>query len=131
MSTRSCIALHDPETSILRAIYCHFDGYIDHVGRLLAENYAELHIVRNLIALGDISSLGSSIVSTEAYARDRGEKLEPALVFPDVETLLKVALDEIGVAYVYIVSDFEPKCGVITGTWKYTTRNQRMLFFTL
>ena len=82
MGTRSTIAIQN-EDGTVTGIYCHWDGYLSYNGRILAENYTDEAKVRELIALGDISSLGAEIGTkhdfnvwpgvTNAYARDRGE----------------------------------------------------------
>jgi hypothetical protein len=75
MATRSNIAIENQDGSV-SSIYCHFDGYIDEVGKTLYENYNTREEMEQLIALGDISSLGETIEETVAYHRDRGEKLQ-------------------------------------------------------
>jgi len=74
MSTRSRIAIENQNGSV-KSIYCHFDGYLIGVGRLLKEYYTTQAKVEALIDLGDISALEMTPESTVAYARDRGEDL--------------------------------------------------------
>lgn len=87
MGTRSMIGISDG--SEVKAIYCHWDGYLSHNGRILLEHYQDKDKVEKLIALGDISSLGNEIgekvdfdIQFEdedkqciAYHRDRGDAL--------------------------------------------------------
>lgn len=75
MATRSNIAIENQDGSI-SAIYCHHDGYIDGVGKVLQENYNTREKMEQLIALGDISSLGKTIEETLAYHRDMGDKFQ-------------------------------------------------------
>lgn len=85
MSTRSTIWIKNNEDKY-DGIYCHFDGYLDGVGKTLVENYTTFEEVRALIALGAISYLEKSIECpanhsfdspvdgyTVAYFRDRKE----------------------------------------------------------
>jgi hypothetical protein len=58
---------------IITYIYCHFDGYLSGVGKLLKEYYTTQPKVQALIELGDISALDMTPTSTTAYHRDRGE----------------------------------------------------------
>ena len=74
MSTRSRIAIENQNGSVT-SIYCHFDGYISGVGKLLKEYYTTQAKVEELIELGDISSLDESTEDTIAYHRDRNEDL--------------------------------------------------------
>jgi hypothetical protein len=77
MATRSRIAIENQDGTVT-SIYCHFDGYIDGVGKTLQENYNTREKMEQLIALGDISSLGKTIEETVAYHRDRGEEFHRA-----------------------------------------------------
>lgn len=59
MSTRSRIAIeHDGK---FESIYCHHDGYLEYVGRKLQKHYDDPVKVRELMKLGDISSLGNDL----------------------------------------------------------------------
>jgi hypothetical protein len=99
MGTRSTIAIQNADGSVT-GIYCHWDGYLSHNGRILAENYTTEAAVRALIALGDLSSLGETVgVKTDfsnpadgqcvAYGRDRGEKDVDAKTCADWAALLE------------------------------------------
>lgn len=72
MATRSAIGYMRNDGTV-RAVYCHWDGYLSHVGKILIENY-DLLGVDDLCDLGDISSLGETIEDTKFYKRDRGEE---------------------------------------------------------
>jgi hypothetical protein len=73
MSTRSRIGIENQDGTTT-SIYCHFDGYISGVGKLLKEYYTTQAKVKALIKLGDISSLDMTPSSTTAYHRDRNEE---------------------------------------------------------
>lgn len=60
MSTNCHIAILNDDGSY-DYIYCHWDGYPSHSGKILFEYYRTPEIVRELISLGDISSLGKRI----------------------------------------------------------------------
>lgn len=59
MSTNALIGLQEKDGSI-KTIYCHWDGYLAWVGHILLESYNTEDRVRELLSLGDISSLGES-----------------------------------------------------------------------
>ena len=67
MSTRSTIALEFADGTV-QQVYCHFDGYLSGVGTELASDYMDPFKLRDLIAGGDMSSIG------EPYT-NRGESL--------------------------------------------------------
>ena len=97
MATRGRIGILNDDGTVL-SIYCHWDNYLTGSGRTLLEHYTDESKVRELMKLGDLSSLGPEIgeqhpfdrpafASPEyraheskygnmctAYGRDRGEK---------------------------------------------------------
>jgi hypothetical protein len=72
MSTRSLIAGIQPDKTI-KSIYCHFDGYLDGVGKKLYENYMDPVKVNELLALGDMSSLQPDILQCSPYTGTSAE----------------------------------------------------------
>ena len=94
MSTRSRIAIENQDGTVT-SIYCHFDGYLSGVGKLLKEYYTTQPKVQALIELGDISALDMTPTSTEAYHRDRGENLYKS-TDKDVETFFNGSIEQYG-----------------------------------
>ncbi len=108
MGTRSTIALEFADGTV-QQVYCHWDGYLEHNGKILFENYSNPFILRDLIDLGDLSSLRPTIGTKHAfsqfdlpkeeveafvkltedmctfYGRDRGENGASAKKFKDFE----------------------------------------------
>lgn len=60
MATRSAIAMKYGR-DIIKAVYCHWDGYPEYNGFILEEYYTTPFIVNELINMGPISSLGATI----------------------------------------------------------------------
>jgi hypothetical protein len=60
MGTRSTIALEFADGTIGQ-VYCHWDGYLSNNGEILLASYTDPFKVRELIDLGDLSSLGAEI----------------------------------------------------------------------
>ena len=60
MATRSTIAKLS-KNGIIKAVYCHSDGYLGHVGKVLEEHYKDESKVDELLAHGDISVLNKNI----------------------------------------------------------------------
>lgn len=84
MGTKSSISVQVGD--YVKTIYCHWDGYPSHNGRLLLEHYNSQEMAEALVKLGDLSSLEESIDCPPghtfetpqpgfsiAYGRDRGE----------------------------------------------------------
>jgi hypothetical protein len=105
MATRSTIALEFADGTV-QQVYCHWDGYLSNNGVLLQNYYSDPFKLRDLIDLGDISSLkpevgvahpfgyfGTEISAedyeaqygemTTFYGRDRGEAGTGAKKFAD------------------------------------------------
>jgi regulatory protein YycI of two-component signal transduction system YycFG len=76
MGTRSTIALEFADGTV-EQVYCHSDGYLEHNGQILAKNYMDPFVVRDLIALGGFSSLDKTVEETAVTAyTQRGEDLD-------------------------------------------------------
>jgi hypothetical protein len=67
MATRSTIALEFADGTIGQ-VYCHWDGYLSHNGKILFENYSNPFILRDLIDLGDVSSLRPTIGTKHPFS---------------------------------------------------------------
>ena len=76
MGTRSTIALEYADGTV-EQVYCHWDGYLEHNGQILAKHYMDPFKVRDLIALGGFSSLDTTVEATKSTAyTQRGEDLD-------------------------------------------------------
>jgi hypothetical protein len=89
MATRSAIGVKHGNR--IKAVYCHWDGYVEHVGLCLHTYYQDSIKINKLISMGDVSGIGADIgekhkfgnradylddgCATECtfYSRDRGE----------------------------------------------------------
>jgi len=69
MGTRSMIAIQNPYSKDVRAVYCHWDGYLEHNGSILNKHYSASSKVNNLIALGGLSSLRPEIGEKHTFSR--------------------------------------------------------------
>ncbi len=68
MATRSTIALEYADGTV-QQVYCHWDGYLEHNGKILAEHYSNPFILRDLIDLGDVSSLRPTVGTKHAFSK--------------------------------------------------------------
>lgn len=64
MSTR-CRIGYVREDGKIESIYCHHDGYLEYVGKILRDNYKDTETIKKLMSLGDISSIGRIPESNE------------------------------------------------------------------
>ena len=66
MGTRSRIGVMHGDKC--KSVYCHWDGYLSHNGAILQEHYDSAK-ANNLVALGDISSLGKLIGEAHPFSQ--------------------------------------------------------------
>jgi hypothetical protein len=64
MGTRSRIGVMHGDK--VKSVYCHWDGYLEHNGRMLQEHY-DSSKANHLVALGDLSSLGPNIGEKHSF----------------------------------------------------------------
>lgn len=128
MGTRSFIIVPNPKGDYT-GIYCHWDGYPEHVGRILEQHYTTKAKIRKLINLGDISSLKPEVDPTGphtfdepqgnvtvAYGRDRGEQGYGARTRDTLEHLVTIAAS-MWCEYVYLH---------FNGVWHFNTIEDAM-----
>lgn len=101
MATRSHIGKLLSDGSV-KYIYCHWDGYPEHNGKILKEHYTTEAKVDALLELGGLSILGEEIGEQQdfdnrdthnskwclAYGRDRGEDGVEARIAEDIEDMI-------------------------------------------
>jgi hypothetical protein len=128
MGTRSRIGVMHGDKC--KSVYCHWDGYLSHNGKILQEHY-DSSKANHLVALGDMSSLQAEIGEKHAfskhdvpgietrvhnenwttfYARDRGEKDVDFQVSQSFDEFLEL-VDGTGAEYFYIMRDGIWYCG--------------------
>ena len=128
MGTRSRIGVMHGDK--VKSIYCHWDGYLEHNGRILHESYDSAK-ANQLVALGDMSSLKADIGEKHAfskhdvpgietrvhnenwctfYGRDRGEK-DVGWKVADTFAEFLEQCDNCGAEYYYIMKDGVWYCG--------------------
>ena len=122
MATRSTIALEFADDTV-QQVYCHWDGYLENNGSILFKHYSDAYKLRDLIDLGDVSSLGTDVGikhdfsrldtplpadeyerlyghMTTFYGRDRGEENTGAKPFVNFEDYVENFVHE---EYAYIL----------------------------
>ena len=68
MATRSTIALEFADGTV-QQVYCHWDGYLSNNGQILLKHYSDPFKLRELIDLGDISSLKPTVGTKHAFSK--------------------------------------------------------------
>jgi hypothetical protein len=125
MGTRSRIGVMHGD--VVKSVYCHWDGYLEHNGAILQEHYDSAK-ANNLVALGDLSSLAPELGEKHAfsqfdvpaeeveayktltenwctfYGRDRGESGTEWKVAHSFEEFLAQA-ENCGAEFYYIMRD--------------------------
>lgn len=109
MATRSLIGKLNKDGTV-RVIYCHWDGYPEHNGRILVNHYSKASKVDRLLALGDVSSLAPQIGKKNsfdkpdrrycvAYGRDRNEPDCQSKVYSSFNNVIHL---EDWIEYIYL-----------------------------
>ncbi len=126
MATRSNIGIVNDDGSVT-GIYCHWDGYPEHNGKLLLKYYNTTGIVYELMDLGNLSSLNENLYCDNnnhsfenpadgvcvAYGRDRGETGVESRVFNNISEFEKFAGNSWS-DYQYLFNN---------GKWQYRNHN--------
>ncbi len=126
MSTNSHIAVKQQDGSVLR-VYCHWDGYLEWNGKILALYYNSPELAQLLVTFGDISSLDKHISPsgnthtfnnrepgvTVFYGRDRGEQVRHAVKFNTFEEFKRSI-------------NGEPYTYYFDGSWKHINDNGKV-----
>jgi len=129
MATRSTIAYVD-ENGYIHQVYAHWDGYLSGNGKLLQENYNTYEKVKELVSMGNISSLAENIgiqhdfdtfdpaysYMTTFYGRDRGESCPGPKVYCDFDDYERNYQSE---EYNYLFND---------GVWSVFIENKQEWF---
>jgi hypothetical protein len=115
MATRSAIGMQFGD--IVKAVYCHWDGYPENNGRILIENYTARTKTAHLISLGNLSQLRPMVEPDPEnvhtfehrqkdvcvfYGRDRDEPGNDYQVFDSAEDFR--AEFGSGVEYLYLLT---------------------------
>ena len=111
MSTRSHIGVKNTDGTV-DYIYCHWDGYPEHNGKILVEHYQDMDKVNALMKLGNLSSLDREIGEKHdfnkrvrgwchAYGRDREDYREHIVTSCRNSRVSRLLTDD-NVDYVYI-----------------------------
>jgi hypothetical protein len=129
MGTRSTIAIEFADNSVSQ-IYCHWDGYLENNGQILRDNYTDPFRVRELIDLGDFSSLRETVEETkEGCYSQRGEDCG-ARRYMNVDEYFADCQQE---EYDYILREVEGKavwfvrCYATDGAWVTMTEAQALI----
>lgn len=120
MATRSFIALKHSDNTF-SGVYCHWDGYPEHNGKVLRDEYADRTKIVDLIDGGGISSLKTDsdwdrnpMPAGVLYYADRGEQHDPQH-FESVVDLEDTARD-MGCEYLYVYDENKWTCEDLNNT---------------
>lgn len=110
MATNSLIGIIT-EDNQFNYIYCHWDGYLDHVGKILLNFYNDKEKINELLLLGNLSSLGKKIEKNElnddsddycySFSRDKGDNILKNVAKKVSVERIKHLVDKVDYVYVY------------------------------
>ena len=100
MGTRSRVGVMHGD--VCKSVYCHYDGYLEHTGRIL-EKYYDSEYANLLVSLGDNSGVQETIEGMRFY-KDRGETdVDFQVAHTFAEFLEQV--ENCGAEYYYVMRD--------------------------
>lgn len=116
MSTRSTIAIENANGTI-KKVYCHFDGYISHNGKILAEQYSNPADWRGLCYGKDIRGfdMNDGIATPQRYEREEDEPMFPD-EYPDYASYV-ASIDHLFHEFNYLMRK-DGEMEVIVGDWR-------------
>lgn len=90
MATRSTIWIKK-EDGLYDGIYCHWDGYMSHNGKILYEQYNTIELAKELISFGNMSQLANIVSHCKFYHRDRNQdfKMYKDFTFEEIENVFE------------------------------------------
>jgi hypothetical protein len=122
MSTRSTIAIEHANGTI-KKVYCHYDGYVRHVGKCLAEHYSLRHHWNDLCYGNDIRGFelqdNGMVCTVQRFDRPEDSPMFPD-VYPDYAAY-RASIDHLFHEYNYILRK-NNKMEVIYGDHKNPDR---------
>lgn len=96
MSTRSFIG-YQHSTDEIRGMYCHYDGYPDHVGAILAQHHNSFAAMTEIISGGQIRNFDSDGTIVR-FGDARADEVES---YESVKEAINAVFD-----YVYLFDEF-------------------------
>jgi len=121
MSTPSIIAVADGKAYY--TVYCHFNGFLEHVGKMLTDCYSNQDKALSMVKLGNISNLHAEIgvrhnfadedKGTTFFGRDGGDTDIGPEQLRDKDQVLDFAIHWPAVQHVYVMET--------NGQWLYYT----------
>lgn len=98
MGTHAMIGIYNQENGSVDASYCHYDGYVEGVGRTLVGHYNTQYDAEVVARGGYMSSLCEDYVETRlGSVHDEG-----AVTYESVEQFLALGFEDCGSDYLYL-----------------------------
>ena len=120
MATRSTIAFQD-NTGRVHQVYCHWDGYLSNNGNILLGNYTDINLIGEMVAGGDMSSLGHVPDDCEYY-KDKGEDDYVPRVFTSYDDYIEHGQYE-EYNYLYKDEQWYVHCGLTDDSFELLTES--------
>ena len=117
MGTRSRVGVM--HGNVCKSVYCHYDGYLEHTGQILAKYY-DSEQANLLVSLGDNSGVQATVEEMYFY-KDRGETGVDFKVALTFEEFLE-QVEWCGAEYYYVMRDGVWYAGCVYATEGLTKR---------
>lgn len=98
MGTAAMIGIYNENDGTVTASYCHYDGYVEGVGRTLVENYDSQYDAEIVACGGYMSALYEDYLVT----RQEAVHSEEAMIYKSVESYFSRGSEYAGADYLYL-----------------------------
>ena len=115
MGTSAMIGIYNQKDGSVTASYCHYDGYVDGVGRTLFDHYNTMYDAEIVAKGGYISSLENDYF----VSRKQAVHADPAIAYNSVKVFLTGGIDYAGADYLYLFDG---------SAWFFTSTSNKLGF---
>ena len=98
MGTSANIGIYNPKTDSITASYCHYDGYVEGVGRTLVTSYNSQYDAEIVAKGGYLSSLSDDYLESKTNSVNS----DASVVYEDIEQFYKHSFNDTGAEYAYV-----------------------------
>lgn len=98
MGTSANIGIYNPKTDSITASYCHYDGYVEGVGRTLVTSYNSQYDAEIVAKGGYLSSLSDDYLESKTNSVNS----DASVVYEDIEHFYKQSFNDTGAEYAYV-----------------------------
>ena len=98
MGTSANIGIYNPKNNSVIASYCHYDGYVEGVGKTLVKSYNSQYDAEIVAKGGYLSSLSDDYLESKTNSVNSDAPIE----YENIKHFLKQSFNDTGAEYAYV-----------------------------